>query len=90
MHGSLRKPVPPVVWEVLLASVLAGWRVLSLPSSRFWSDWLLLLCLFWIVTAHSWQTRAWPYVAGAWMGGLLVVYGWGQLPLTLAALGLGR
>ena len=90
MDGYLRKPVPPVAWEVLLVSLLAAWRAWSHPSSLLWRDWFLLLCLFWIFTALASRTRAWPYVAGTLMAGLLVLYGWGQLPLTLTALGLGR
>jgi len=88
--GSLRKPVPPVVWEVLLVALLALWRAWSHPFSLLWKDWVLLLCLFWIFTALGSRTKAWPYVAGALMGGLLVLYGWGQLPQTFVALGLGR
>ena len=90
MHGSLRKPVPPVVWEVLPVSLLAAWRAWSHPTSLLWKDWFLLICLFWIFTALAWRTKAWPYAAGALMGGLLVLYGWGQRPRTCAALGLGQ
>jgi len=90
VDGNLRKPVPPVAWEVLLVALLAAWRAWSHPTALLWRDWFLLLCLFWIFTALCSRTRAWPYVAGALMGGLLVLYGWGQLPLTFAAMGLGR
>ena len=90
MHGSLRKPVPPVAWEVLLVALLAAWRAWSHPFALLWKDWFLLLCLFWIFTAVGSRTKAWPYVAGALMGGLLVLYGWAQLPLTFAAMGSAR
>ena len=90
MDGNLRKPVPSVAWEVLLVALLAGGRVWSHPSALLWKDWFLLLCLFWIFTALGSRTKAWPYVAGALMGGLLALYGWGQLPLTFTAMGLGR
>ena len=90
MDGNLRKPVPPVAWEVLLLSLLAAWRIWAHPFPLLWKDWFLLLCLFWIFTALASRTKAWPYVARALMGGLLVLYGWSQIPLTLAEMGLGR
>ena len=90
MDGNLRKPVPPVAWEVLLVALLAAWRAWSHPFALLWKDWFLLLCLFWIFTAVGSRTKAWPYVAGALMGGLLVLYGWAQLPLTFAAMGSAR
>ena len=90
MDGCLRKPVPPVAWEVLLVALLAAWRAWSHPFALLWRDWFLLLCLYWIFTALASRTRAWPYVTGALMGGLLVLYGWGQFPFTVATLGLGR
>jgi hypothetical protein len=90
VDGNLRKPVPPVAWEVLLITLLAAWRAWCHPFALLWRDWFFLLCLFWIFTALASRKRAWPYVAGALMGGLLVIYGLGQLPLTFAVLGLGR
>ena len=90
MDGSLRKPVPPVAWEVLLVTILAVWRAWCHPFHLLWRDWFFLICLFWIFTALASKTRAWPYVAASLMSGLLVLYSWGQLPRTFAALGLGR
>lgn len=90
MDGNLRKPVPPVAWEVLLVAFLAAWRAWVHPFALLWRDWFFLLCLFWIFTALASRKRAWPYVAGALMSGLLVLYSWGQLPHTFAVLGLGR
>jgi hypothetical protein len=49
------------------------------PFGSLWRDWFAILCAFWIFTALASKTRAWPAVAAATMGGLLVLYGALQL-----------
>lgn len=90
MRSLSGKPLPPEVWEVVVASLLIAWRAWMYPFAGLWRDWFTILCAFWIFTALGSKTKAWPYVTGAVMAGLLVLYGSGQLPPALAALGLGR
>ena len=84
-----RKPLPPVFWEVLAASLLILARVWIYGPRFAVQDWFTILCAYWIYTALAAKTRAWPVVTGILMSGLLVFYAWQQLPLTLAALGWG-
>jgi hypothetical protein len=79
-----------VAWEVAAAAVLIGWRAWDYGLSFALGDWFTLLCGYWIFTALGSRTRAWPYVTGVVMAGLLLRYSWHQLPQTWAALGLGR
>jgi hypothetical protein len=89
VRGISGEPLPPeVLWEAVAASLLLIWRVSTNPLPA-WRDWWTILCAFWLFAALASRTRAWPYVTGAVMAGLLLLYGWGQIPLTLAALGLG-
>ena len=83
------QPLPPVVWEVVAASLLIAWRAAVYGVAFVLQDWFSILCVFWIVTAIGSRSRAWPVVAGATMAGLLVLYSWRHLPLTWAALGFG-
>jgi hypothetical protein len=83
------KPLPPVAWEVAAASLLLLWRAWLYGWIFVAQDWFSILCAFWIFTALGSRTRVWPYVAGVLMSGLLVLYGWHQLPLAWAALGFG-
>lgn len=78
MRALLGKPIPPVAWEILAAAVLLTIRAWIYPVSGLWRDWVAILCAFWIFTAVASKTKAWPYVAGAVMAGLLLLYGWGQ------------
>jgi hypothetical protein len=79
------KPLPPAAWEVIAASLLILGRAWIYPISGLWRDWFTILCAFWIFTAVASKTKAWPYVTGAVMAGLLVLYGSGQLPQALGA-----
>jgi hypothetical protein len=88
VRGISGKPLPPEAWEAVAASLLLIWRVSTHPLP-VWRDWWTILCAFWIFTALASRMRVWPYVTGAVMGGLLILYGWSQVPLSLAALGLG-
>ena len=81
------KPLPRELREVAAASLLLAWRAWIYPIAGLWRDWFSILCVFWIFTALGSRTRSWPYVAGAVMAGLLILYGSQQLPLTLSALG---
>lgn len=81
------KPLPPVAWEVAVASLLIGCRLWIYGLAFVAQDWFSILCAFWIFSALGSRSRAWPYVAGAVMSGLLILYGWRQLPLVWAALG---
>jgi hypothetical protein len=78
------------LFEILSALALLAWRFRQHPVSMLWRDWVTLLCLLWIAAALTARTRAWPAVMGAFMTGLLALYSWGQLPLTLRALGVLR
>jgi len=81
------KPLPPVAWEVAVASLLIACRLWIYGLAFVAQDWFSILCAFWIFSALGSRSRAWPYVAGAVMSGLLILYGWRQLPLVWAALG---
>ena len=83
----LRKPVPPELWESFAPFAILAWRAWSYPLAGLWRDWIAILCGYWIFTALGSRTRAWPYVTGVVMGGLLLFYSSRQLPLTLAVLG---
>jgi hypothetical protein len=84
------KPLPPVVWEIVAASLLLAWRAWAYGWSFLVGDWFSILCGYWIFTALASRTRAWPYVTALLMAGLLVLYGWHQAPFAWATLGLGR
>lgn len=79
--SSSERPLPPVACEAAAAALLLIWRAWVTPLSDLWRDWFAILCVFWIFTALGWRTRAWPVVAGATMGGLLLLYGIRQLGL---------
>jgi hypothetical protein len=83
------KPLAPVVWEIVAASLLILWRTWIYGLPFVVADWVSILCAYWIFTALASRTRAWPIVTGLVMGGLLLFYSWRQLPLTWAALGFG-
>jgi hypothetical protein len=84
----LRRPVPPVVWEVLAGlAVLAG-RAWARSLSDLWRDWISILCVYLIFTAFGSRSRAWPFATGLVMAGLLALYSGRQFPLSMAALGL--
>jgi hypothetical protein len=88
VRGISGKPLPPEAWEAIAGSLLLVWRVSTHPLPA-WRDWFAILCAFWIFSALASRTKVWPFVTGAVMGGLLILYCWGQLPITLAALGFG-
>lgn len=90
MDGDRRPPDRPVLPEVLVALAILAWRYRLHPVSGLWRDWVVVLCIFWIATALAGRTRAWPWIMGATMAGLLALYTIGQLPLTLAVLGSAR
>jgi len=85
-----RRRLPTGTWEILAAALILAWRYRAHPFSGLWRDWVVILCLFWIFTVLAGRTRAWPWVTGAVMAGLLTLYSLGQLPLTLALLGSAR
>jgi hypothetical protein len=78
----------PEFWEILCASALLAWRIRVRPLSTLWSDWLSILCVFWIATALGRRWKHWPVVTAAVMAGLLALYASRQVPLTLGALGI--
>jgi len=82
-----RKRLPPEVWEFLAASAILAWRIRLYSPATLWRDWVVILALFWIVTILAGRSRAWPWLMGAFMIGLLVLYTSRQLPLTLEVLG---
>ncbi len=82
--------ISPDAREAAAALLLLVWRAWKVPYDLLWRDWFALLCVFWIFTALGSRSRAWPYVAGATMSGLLVLYSLGQVPQTLRVLNLLR
>jgi hypothetical protein len=86
--SALRKPVPRSCWEILAAGAVVGARAWALSGQGVWRDWIVLLALYWMLAAVGYRSRAWPYLSGTVMAGLLVLYGWGQIPFALAALRL--
>jgi hypothetical protein len=75
---------------VLAAAAILAWRIRVHPVSTLWLDWIVALAAFWIFTALAGRTRAWPWVMGAVMTGLLALYAGHQVPLTLGLLGALR
>ena len=82
------KPLPRETAEITAAFLLLCLRLGSYPLAGLWRDWFSLLCVYWIFSAAASRTRAWLPVTALFMGGLLVLYGWRQLPLSAAVLGL--
>lgn len=87
MQSDLRKPTPRDLWELAAALGVVGWRAWAYPLRGLWRDWVALLAVYWILALWGSRSRAWPYVSGAVMAGLLVLYGFGQLPLVVQAFG---
>jgi len=81
---------PGELWEVLSAAAILAWRIRGHPLSTIWHDWLSILLVLWVATALGSRSRAYPYLLGGVMAGLLVLYSAGQLPLTLGLLGTLR
>lgn len=90
MRPRLGSGLPPELWEVLAAAAILAWRIRGHPLSTIWHDWLTILSLLWVATALGGRSRAFPYLLGGVMTGLLVLYTVGQLPLTLGLLGALR
>ena len=90
MSAPSGRRIPPVAWEILLATLLVLARVWIYGLRFVLTDWFSILCAFWIFTAVGSRTRAWPVVAAVLMAGLLLSYGWHQAPAAWAALGFGR
>lgn len=75
----MNRSIPPQAWEAGAGALLLLWRAWTFPVALLWRDWFSVLCAFWIFSALGGRSRAWPYVAGAVMAGLLLLYGAGQL-----------
>lgn len=84
-----QRTLPRETWEVVAALVVIALRIRYYPWSFLWHDWVVLISLYWIFTALGHRSRAWPWVSGAFMAGLLLLYSWRQLPATFAILGWG-
>ena len=82
-----QRSLPRETWEVVAALAIIALRIRSYPLSFLWHDWVVLICAYWIFTALASRTRAWPWVTGVAMAGLLLLYSWRQLPATFAILG---
>lgn len=82
----LNRRVPPLAWEIAAASILVIWRVVFYPLDSLWTDWVLILSLYWIFTAWARPTHAWPVVTLVLMLGLLALYASRQIPLILDVL----
>jgi len=74
--------------ELSAASCLLLARVVAVPASRIWRDWIAILCLFWLAAVLKSGSRAWPWICAATIGYLLALYASGQVPLLLMRLGL--
>ena len=81
------KPLPREAAEIAAACLLLCLRLWSYPLAGLWRDWFSLLCVYWIFCVAASRTRAWLPVTALFMGGLLLLYGWRQLPLSAAVLG---
>jgi len=86
VKGILGKPVPIEVWEVLAASALLAWRILSYPAATLWRDWVAVLGMFWILTAAAGRRRGWPVALALGMAFLFALYAVRQVPWSLAVL----
>ena len=82
------KPLPREAAEIAVASLLLCGRIGFYSLAGVWKDWFSLLCIYWIFCAAASRTRAWLPVTALFMAGLLVLYGWRQLPHSAAVLGL--
>lgn len=49
-------------------------RAACVPVTRWWQDWILILCIFGNLSLLTWKGRAWPYLALAVMGWLFGIY----------------
>lgn len=74
--------------ELAAAGGLLLWRILAIPVTALWRDWITLLTIYWVFTIFGSRTKAWPYVTGAAMILLTALYIQGQLPHTLEGLGI--
>lgn len=66
---------------------LVAWRVLSVPPSGLWKDWMVILAVYWAVTVFVRKSPAWPALTASTSIFLLIVHAWGHLPLTFRVLG---
>ncbi|MBV8880186.1 MAG: hypothetical protein JO332_09500 [Planctomycetaceae bacterium] len=71
-----------------MASGLIFWRAQAYSLAWLWQDWVVLLCVYWILAALLRSWRSWPFVTAVWMAALLAIYSVVQIPLTFAALRL--
>jgi len=84
-----QRSLPRGTWEVAAALLIIALRFRVYPFSFLWHDWVVLVCLYWIFTVLGSKTKAWPWITGALMAGLLLLYSWGQLPAAFSVLGWG-
>lgn len=68
------------VAEVLAAVGLLLWRIWSILWTRNVLDWAALLALYWIFCVFATGKRIWAPVTILTMAGLLLLYGFGQIP----------
>lgn len=83
LRGISGRPLPTEAWEIVAALLIIAGRAWRYPLSGLYRDWVVLLGLFWIFTAAAGRTKVAPWVTAAFMTGLLVLYGSGQLPFLL-------
>ena len=74
---------------VVVAIGCIVWRVAVSEPTQFWKDWVLITSAFWIYTQLKGDSPSWPVVTMTTMAYLFGVYLLGQLPHTLAVLGIG-
>lgn len=86
MNQNSLKPGEKVAMAACLAIMVL--RAFSLPFSDLWRDWITLLCAFGTLSLFATTTRAREVLTVIFGLFLAIVYAWGQLPHSLAALGL--
>lgn len=78
------------VAEILTAILLILWRVYDRAADAVWTDWTILLCLYWIASIAVGKRKQAAAVHVVFVVALMAVYLWGQAAQAIAPLGLGR
>ncbi len=86
---SLRGHIAKIA-ELMTGAIVAGWRIILIPWSSLWRDWMLILALSFIGLALSKRDRTRSLLLSGAMAYLLGIYIVRQLPRTLELLGPGR
>jgi hypothetical protein len=71
----------------VLPALCCVWRIILLPLSQLWTDWVIILAVYFLLRGFLKSLRAWPAITLVTVTLLLGVYVFGQLPYTLVVLG---